>query len=327
MSFPLRFPSMLALLGLAPIIAMLQSVPSAHAEDGAAVAEAADQTTATPLTTAPSGIKVTLDKGGLKAESADKQFKFKIGGRLHADGTLHLGDTPSDLPPVPPATDPKNLDPTDGAEIRRARLIAKATVYEDWNWVGEVDFADNDAVVKDFFVSYTGIDDVTIAVGNQKQPYSLSLEMSSNDIPFTERSIDNEQNILLDRAIGVRVDANGDKWRVNAHQFFAHRFPQPKILEFTIAWRKRRVAAGISGHLIPAKQRPHGVFLLSGRHIGFGQLGADAVSIARRRTCIGHFVDVLKDGNGQVFESFGCRENLRDLSPKWALHFALGTGQ
>ena len=91
-------------------------------------------------------------------------------------------------------------------------MIAKATVYEDWNWVGEVDFADNETVVKDFFISYSGFENTTITVGNQKQPYSLSLEMSSNDIPFVERSSDNEQNILLDRAIGVRVDTNGEHW-------------------------------------------------------------------------------------------------------------------
>ena len=183
----------------------------AHAADETAAASPAAEP---PKASTGSEVKVTLDRRGFRAQTEDGQFKFKFGGRVHVDGTYHHGDTPGDIPAPPPATAGTfiSLKPTDGTELRRARLIAKATVYEDWNWVGEVDFADNDSVVKDFFLSYSGFENTTIAIGNQKQPYSLSLEMSSNDIPFVERSADNEQNILLDRAIGIRVDTNGKNW-------------------------------------------------------------------------------------------------------------------
>jgi phosphate-selective porin OprO/OprP len=207
----LLFPALIWIFVPCLMIGSISVSSDAHAEDGAAAASPAPET---PKAATGSRVNVTLDQKGFRAQTEDGQFKFKMGGRVHVDGTYHVGDTPDDIPVTPPTTPPTsiNLEPTDGAEIRRARLIAKATVYEDWDWVGEVDFADNDTVVKDFFLSYSGFENTKITVGNQKQPYSLSLEMSSNDIPFVERSSDNEQNILLDRAIGVRVDTNGEHW-------------------------------------------------------------------------------------------------------------------
>jgi phosphate-selective porin OprO/OprP len=186
------------------LLSLLGPIAIAHAEDPASTEASTDGD--------GSRIEVTVDRKGFRAQTEDGRFKFKMGGRLHADANWQTGDTPPDIPPTPPATEPTSLKPTNGVELRRARLIAKATVYDDWQWVGEVDFADNDSVVKDFTLGYSGFENTTISIGNQKQPYSLSLEMSSNDIPFVERSVDNEQNILLDRAIGLRIDTWGDHW-------------------------------------------------------------------------------------------------------------------
>ncbi len=173
---------------LAAVIVALPLAPTARAEDDA--------------------LEITLGKGGLRAQTADGQFKFKFGGRVHADGTIHAGDQPANGP-LP--TD--NRTATDGVELRRARFHMKATVYEDYHWVGQIDFADNKTAVKDFLLGYTGLDGVKLTVGNQKQPYSLALEMSSNDSPFVEQPIDvSLVSRLLDRAIGGRVDANGENW-------------------------------------------------------------------------------------------------------------------
>ncbi|MDC3239327.1 hypothetical protein OAT88_01435, partial [Gammaproteobacteria bacterium] len=55
----------------------------------------------------------------------------------------------------------------------------------------------------------------TYYIGHQKQPYSLSLEMSSNDLPFVERSVDNFLvAAFTDRAIGGRFENHGDNWFV-----------------------------------------------------------------------------------------------------------------
>jgi phosphate-selective porin OprO/OprP len=209
------------------IIGSFSPALEAHAEEAVAAPPVAAEATPETKPSAQdaespasdgSSIEVSLGSKGLRVRTKDGRFKFQFGGRLHVDGTYHLGDTPGDVPVDPPNPTPtRSLDPTDGAEIRRARFAAKATVYDVWQWVGEVDFADNETNIKDFTLGYTGFKNTTIAVGNQKQPYSLSLEMSSNDIPFVERSIDNGQNeSSVDRAIGVRVDTNGDHWFVAA---------------------------------------------------------------------------------------------------------------
>jgi phosphate-selective porin OprO/OprP len=176
----------------------------------------------------PAPSRVTVDKGGLKVESGDGAFQFRISGRLHADGTVHVGETPS-------SSGGTNNDATDGVEIRRARIFVNAKVYEDFNWTGEVDFADNETAVKDFFMGYSGIEHLNLMAGHQKQPYSLAVEMSSNDLPFTERSIDNDLIIpLIDRAIGGRFETFGEKWYV-AGGFYGESM-EPQSVNATEGW-------------------------------------------------------------------------------------------
>jgi len=115
---------------------------------------------------------------------------------------------------------PSGIEATDGTELRRARIETSGKFYGDFKWAAEVDFADNNVGIRDFKIGYTGIDNTTVYIGNQKQPYSLSVEMSSNDIPFIERSIDNNLIIpFTDRALGVRVDTWGENWFLAAGVF------------------------------------------------------------------------------------------------------------
>jgi phosphate-selective porin OprO/OprP len=151
-------------------------------------------------------IKVSVGKKGLRAETADGQFSFKIGGRLHAQAAGHRGRLASEA--------------TNGTELRRARFDLESTVYELWRWKAEVDFADNDVSVKDFLVGYTGFEWGNLFAGNQKQPYSLALEMSSNDLPFIERGIDTDLLVpFVDRAIGLRADSAGEHWQISGGIF------------------------------------------------------------------------------------------------------------
>ena len=153
-------------------------------------------------------VEVNLSPKGFTAESADGETSIKIGTRLHFQASAHSGD----LPP--------GVEATDGTELRRARIETSGKFYGDYKWAAEVDFADNNVGIRDFKVGYAGIENTTIYIGNQKQPYSLSVEMSSNDIPFIERSIDNNLIIpFTDRALGVRVDSWGENWFVAAGLF------------------------------------------------------------------------------------------------------------
>ncbi|HEB89286.1 MAG TPA: hypothetical protein ENI85_06920, partial [Deltaproteobacteria bacterium] len=168
----------------------------------------ANPTRATEETGSP---KISIGEKGLRVQTADGRFKFKIGGRLHADASVHAGDTPGT------ESDGTNRDATDGTEIRRARFLLKSTLYEDWSWTGEVDFEGNKVAIKDFDVAYRGLEGTKITLGHQKQPYSLDVEMSSNDIPFIERGIDVDLIVpVIDRAIGIRGDLHGEKWFVAA---------------------------------------------------------------------------------------------------------------
>lgn len=147
-------------------------------------------------------IIVKLNKKGLQFETADKEFKLKIGARLHADASFHSGDNDLDSAPA-----------TNGTEIRRARIYLKGVMWNDFKYISEFDFADNDVAVKDLSVTYTGLDWLDITVGNQKQAISMELQESSNDIMFTERSLVNTiTGAAFDRAIGLHFKSSGKNW-------------------------------------------------------------------------------------------------------------------
>ncbi|WP_428353437.1 OprO/OprP family phosphate-selective porin [Methyloprofundus sp.] len=144
---------------------------------------------------------VKLDSKGFRVETADKAFKFKMGGRIQAD--VNFSANGQDFDPAP----------TEGFELRRARLYAAGTVWTDFDYKAQFDFAGNKVRIKDLFVKYTGFDWLDLTVGNQKQTISLELQESSNDIMFTERSLVYSLTApLFDRALGVRASSSGKNW-------------------------------------------------------------------------------------------------------------------
>ncbi|MFT5320692.1 MAG: phosphate-selective porin OprO/OprP [Pseudohongiellaceae bacterium] len=137
---------------------------------------------------------------GLNVSANNGDFEVEIGGRLHLEYAQHENDSRMGALPV------------NGSTTRRARLEMDGLLYGKWGWAAEFDFAENKTKLKDVKMGYEG-EKVSTYWGHQKQPYSLSLEMSSNDIPFLERSVDNAMVAeLTDRAIGVRVETSGDNW-------------------------------------------------------------------------------------------------------------------
>ena len=137
---------------------------------------------------------------GVNVSTRDGQFEFDIGGRLHLDYAQH-----ENVPGL-------GVTPINGFTTRRARLEMEGMFSGVWGWAAEIDFAENVVEIKDFKIGYEG-DNFSLYGGHQKQPYSLSLEMSSNDIPWIERSIDNYLVAeLTDRSVGVRLETSGDNW-------------------------------------------------------------------------------------------------------------------
>lgn len=149
--------------------------------------------------------QLTLDKNGLQFESADKNFKFKIGGRIQTDYTHSSNDNFFSRDGA--------VQANDGAELRRGRLEFSGTFFKDWDFKSQVDFGNNSVGVKDMLISYTGLDFAKVNVGHQKQAFSRELQESSNDLMFMERSLMNVLNApLVDRAIGLNVSKSDKNW-------------------------------------------------------------------------------------------------------------------
>ena len=139
-------------------------------------------------------------KDGLRFESADGDFKLRIGGRIQTDFAYFCedGDVERQI----------GEDFEDDAEFRRARLYVSGEIYENTFFKAQYDFAGGDAAFKDV---YLGLDNVPglqrIVVGQFKEPFSLEELTSSNHVTFMERSLAN--TFAPARNIGVMV--NGTK--------------------------------------------------------------------------------------------------------------------
>ena len=152
-----------------------------------------------------------VGKKGLVVKGPDGDFSIKLGGRMHADYTDHTGGD-SDLP--------ANKQPINGTQIRRARIALSGTVYKDFDYMIEPDFANDGIAMKDLFVSYHGFNTETpleLTVGHQKHAMSMEIQESSNDIMFTERSFVSALTVpFFDRAIGINLKGSGENWNVQS---------------------------------------------------------------------------------------------------------------
>ena len=119
---------------------------------------------------------------GLKIESADKQFKLKMGGRIMVDFATFSQDNNLDV-----AFNP--LTTTSGSELRRARIFTSGTLYENIDFKFSIEFSGNKSIIKD---AYIGIKEIpffgNIRVGHVKEPMRLKDLTSSKYMTFMERS-------------------------------------------------------------------------------------------------------------------------------------------
>jgi len=141
-------------------------------------------------------------KGGIKVESGDGNFKAMIGGRIMADAAWFNED---------------KTNMGDGTEFRRARLHLAGTMFKDWHFKTEWDFAGNAAVAKDVWIKYTGwnsFHNLGVTVGHHKLPMMLENMTSSRFISFMERSTAHGAFVddIGDRQIGVSANLNGANW-------------------------------------------------------------------------------------------------------------------
>lgn len=118
--------------------------------------------------------KFTVKTGtkGLTVESKDGNFKFGFGGRLQTDAAFFF----------------PNMPYGNGAEVRRVRLKGYGTIYHDWKYKIEIDWAEG-AELTDGWLAYAGFKPLVLKVGHQKVPFSLQSLTSSNWQVFQERAL------------------------------------------------------------------------------------------------------------------------------------------
>ena len=147
------------------------------------------------------GMKASWDKG-LTLESANQDFKVKVGGRTQIDTTAFTaGPGPSQKPQT------GGLDPSLSAatNFRRGRFRIEGRMYEVYDFAAEYDYINQINVNNETFPTekdagpLTAVTDLwcqireipilgTVRVGNQKDPYGYEHLTSSRWLNFMERS-------------------------------------------------------------------------------------------------------------------------------------------
>ena len=124
---------------------------------------------------------------GLRAQSADSHYSFKIGGRIMNDWAVfdEDGDTRTFF-----AVDGVTPGFGSGTEFRRARLYVAGQVYERFVFKAQYDFAGGDADFKDVYFGLKGVPGLgEVKIGHFKEAFSLEELTSSKYITFMERSL------------------------------------------------------------------------------------------------------------------------------------------
>jgi phosphate-selective porin OprO/OprP len=118
-------------------------------------------------------------KSGLEVATSDKQYSFKLGGRIQADFNSFDGFYTA------------NNEQANEAFLRRAQLELGGN-YKDWRYQMNYDFGDrNDASRQKFdeaTITYTGFSPINIKVGRFDPDYSLEKATSSKWVTAIERS-------------------------------------------------------------------------------------------------------------------------------------------
>jgi phosphate-selective porin OprO and OprP len=187
-----------------------------------------------PLLPAPPPIFVSF-KNGLKVESFDHDFSFKIGGRIFVDGgvTDHPVEAFAGIPPFTffPAHPGSGFSNQVG--FRQARLEVEGKAWRDWYYKFQYDFtgSPNDLIVggiRDAWLAWQPqwgigsdivckdqpcpphfITPIAFQVGNQFEPSSMERMASSKYRDFIERALPSEL-LAGNRHVGFAAVVGGD---------------------------------------------------------------------------------------------------------------------
>jgi len=142
----------------------------------------------------PNDLRVYWQEG-IRLDSADGDFKLRIGGRTQWDHALF--DLDESLRSA-------LGDVENGVEFRRARLYLRGTIYENYEFKTQFDFAAGSARFRDVYVAMNNVPYVgRVKAGHFYEPMSLEQQTSDNYITFMERSL--QEIFYPGRNVGVAL--------------------------------------------------------------------------------------------------------------------------
>ncbi len=143
---------------------------------------------------AGSPVAASFNKGYIGWASADGNYSLKIDGRVQLD----VGSVSADT---------NNF--TSDSNFRRVRLGLKTKFWKDWEGEWDFDFAGSQLSMKDMWLAYQGIPDVSIKGGHFKPHFSMDQVTSSRVATYLESSIATEI-VAPSRRIGLAADYSND---------------------------------------------------------------------------------------------------------------------
>jgi phosphate-selective porin OprO/OprP len=155
-------------------------------EDEAAAEAAQPAVSAPPPEKAKPNALDVYWKDGLRFDSADGAFKFRIGGRLQNDwGVVEPDDDIEEFFGSASAAGQGS-----GTDWRRVRMWMGGTIYERIGTKIELDFAGGNAQLRDAYLELLALPYVgNFRVGHFKEPLSLDELTSDSYTMFIERSV------------------------------------------------------------------------------------------------------------------------------------------
>jgi phosphate-selective porin OprO/OprP len=159
-----------------------------------------------PCPPPPPPVFVTFGNG-LKVESFDHNFSFKIGGYINVDGG---GSTQPEL------------GKSTAAKLTRARLQVEGRAFKYWDYKLQYEFAATSTTpaggIRDAYLALRYYDPVTLQIGNFYEPMGLERTSSRLNQDFMERALASDA-LTPSRHIGFAALTHGKDWSVKAGVF------------------------------------------------------------------------------------------------------------
>lgn len=121
-------------------------------------------------------------RDGLRFKTTDDMFQLRIGGRMMFDWLWisEDDDIKADIG-----------DQEDGVGFRRVRFYMAGSIYENVDYMLQLDFAGGATALRDAYIGLTDFPVGKLRMGQFKEPFSLEELTSSNYMTFVERALPN----------------------------------------------------------------------------------------------------------------------------------------